>query len=150
MAAAPIRAAAAIYSWGETADPAGGNYPSLGIRGGWNCLYLFNPGSGPTARMVPARSDTACATRTANEGKRLRVVVHAASPEMKASDIPAVARWEWGSTPAGETNVIWIRWGDRACEIGPDDFTPEPELPDSVQGERARAHWQYEGGSKGP
>lgn len=128
----PQRAAAVIYSWGQD-DPRTGDYPSLGITGGWNCLYLSRAGTRVEARMVPAITSDDCQLPPSSAGTALEVIARPLSAGMLAEDIPEVARWGWASTKDGPTNDIWVRCGDLACEIGPRDFKPERALPDEIK-----------------
>ena len=128
----PQRAAAVIYSWWKD-DPRTGDYPALGIEGGWNCLYLSPSGGGVVARMVPARRQDECLKPASAEGTMLEVHTQAPPSGMTADDIPAVARWGWAVTQGGPTNDIWVRCGGLACEVGPMGFKPEADLPADVR-----------------
>lgn len=130
--ARPQRATAVIYSWPER-NPTRGDYPALGIKAGWNCLFLTPNGTTVTARMVPVRKQEQCMKPPGSEGTDLDVVTQAPPVGMTEDDIPAVARWAWSTTPNGPTNSIWVRCGNVACDIGPRGFKPEAPLPSDVQ-----------------
>lgn len=114
-----------IYTWG-------GNYSPLGIKPGFNCLYLFVTAGRQRARMVPinnlvpsAQRDSACiiprsdmATNT-NYGKEL-LVLRDTDPTLTPDDYPPVARWDWDTVHFKQ--YIGIRCGSAWCEIGDSDL----------------------------
>jgi len=121
---------AEIYTWG-------GNYPPLGIKPGFNCLYLFVTGGQQRARMVPianlptANQDSSCivprpdmATNT-GYGKEL-LVRQDTEPGLTADDYPPVARWDWDAVHLKQ--YIGIRCGSAWCEIGDSDLVVSTAL----------------------
>jgi hypothetical protein len=128
-----MRASAVIYSW-NTRNPVTGDYPSLGIKAGWNCLYVYQGGHGVQARMIPATTDTLCLKPPRGEaGTVLEVIATPPPAGMGPDDIPPVARWAGDLGAGARTNHIWIRCGNMSCEIGPRGFKPERDLPPEVK-----------------
>jgi hypothetical protein len=135
--AKPPRASAVIYSWGGNKDTETGDYDPLGIKAGFNCLYLSRVNNQVQAMMVPVDVDTACTKQPTVPGTMLQVKEQPTPPGLGAVDIPAVARWEGEFSHGGRSQHIWIRCGDRACLVGRHGFTPSRPIPDRVQQELA-------------
>jgi len=113
---APIAVpAATVYSYG-------GVYASLGIRPGFNCLYLWDSKSWK-AKMVP--NPTGNCTPPVNplavEGTELEVRV-VSNPQYGPPDYPPVARWDWDARRSKQ--YIGIMCGAAWCEIGDRGFVP--------------------------
>lgn len=116
---------ATIYSYG-------GTYASLGIRPGFNCLFLTPPKTSTqnwTAQMVSV-ADSNClnlatlkphGTPTTLEARRTHVP---AGTPFTINDYPAVARWDWGKWKTFGRQHIGIRCGHAWCEVGAPGFTP--------------------------
>ena len=100
----------------------GGNYPSLGIRNGFNCLYLWNPPDWKAA-LIPQAANPDCRYKRTVEPLppeavplTVRVISNAAFPPFRDAEYPPVARWDWD--PASSQQFIGIRCGIAWCEIG--------------------------------
>lgn len=129
----PRRAAAAIFSWGYGEDPTLGDFPTLGIRAGWNCLYLEPSGASVVATMVPVKDESACVLPRTSNGTTLEVRTTGPSQGLTPDDIPAVARWDGDFAQGGKTQQIWVRCGDYACVVGPSGFKEGDALPSEVK-----------------
>jgi hypothetical protein len=122
---------AEIVSWG-------GTYPPLGIKPGFNCLYVFKDHGRRRARLIPvALTDSACNTTIRNPlaetaGKELIVLRDEAHPEDGTTDgdFPPVARWDWDSLH--HKQYIGIKC-DREmwCAVGDSDLVPSPQQAES-------------------
>ncbi len=111
-------AAAEIYAWD-------GDYPRLGIRQGFNCLYMMPDIKRREiirwrAWVIPVRErgDQCTAPLDPNdpgaEAKELRVgVVQSA---LHGQDVPAVARWDWN--PTNNSQTIGIKCDINWCIVG--------------------------------
>lgn len=107
--------AATVYSYG-------GTYPSLGIRAGFSCLYLWNPPSW-RAKMVPSSSgDCRPPVNPATVNGTVLEVRVASNPQYGAADYPPVARWDWDARRSKQ--YIGIMCGAAWCEIGDGGFVP--------------------------
>lgn len=116
---------ATIYSYG-------GTYSPLGIRPGFNCLFLTPPSTNTkdwTAEMVSV-ADSNClnqatlkpyGTPTSLEARRVPMPV--ATP-FTPDDYPAAARWDWGTLKGHGQQYIGIRCGRSWCEVGAKSFKP--------------------------
>jgi hypothetical protein len=116
-----------------------GNYPTLGIVAGMNCLYVWYYSVNGvvlwTAKMTPAVSDL-CPQRTAGEleslpGKVLQVKREEVEDPVTGqkfvrADYPEVARWDWDSVH--KTQYVSIVCDVAWCSIGEQDFTESPKL----------------------
>jgi hypothetical protein len=98
-------------------------YSTLGIKRGFNCLYLYGKAetvSGLEARMIPVgANDTNCLKPlpSGNVGTVLEVR-RTRFPKMT---VPPVARWDWDGTHLKQ--YIGIDCGSAAyCDIGPAGF----------------------------
>jgi hypothetical protein len=112
---------AVIYDF----DPKAG-YAPLGIRPGFNCLYLWNAGSWQ-ARLVNLGMETGPCEIAMDSSDRLiqggvPLEVHAAPPpdHLTVADLPPVARWDWDSSQ----QIIQIRCGAEWCQVGGKGFRP--------------------------
>ncbi len=114
---------AVIYTWG-------GRYDRLGIRNGFNCVYLHTPAT-PGAKVLPLGTDRAdCpdtirADRSPRGVKDLSVRRRTISG-LSAADYPRVARWEWDDRQLQQFIGIMC---DAWCWIGPSGFAPAPSYP---------------------
>jgi hypothetical protein len=116
-----------------------GTYPRLGVRPGFNCLFLyahpFPPGTQPTqwgAKMVSIGANSNCLDHQLNPyppavGKVLQVKPSRPDPRFKDADYPAVARWDWD--PKRKEQYIGIKCGAAWCEVGDSGFTPSRAYP---------------------
>jgi hypothetical protein len=127
--AKPQRASAVIHSWGDNKDTETGDYEPLGIKAGFNCLYLSRINNKVQARMVAVNADTNCTKPPADTGVSLQVMEQPTPPGLGATDIPPVARWEGDFSRGGRSHHIWIRCGDHACLVGRKGFKPSLEIP---------------------
>jgi hypothetical protein len=128
----------------------GGTYEPLGIRPGFNCLYVYADTSAIAedgepimrAKMHPVGSQEQECGNAANaaalSGKELSVRKDA-PPEFRFEDYPAVARWDWDAT--NRKQYIGIKCGAAWCEVGDSGFVPSPvhDLPDASLRQR-RVH----------
>ncbi len=108
---------ATIYSYG-------GQYDPLGIKPGFNCLFLYWNGKQWGAKLVPwgGVDDPNCADRRFNpytSGKVLQVLTINGPPFVDA-DYPAIARWDWD--PVHHEQYIGIKCGPAWCEVGNSGF----------------------------
>jgi hypothetical protein len=102
-----------------------GDYPQLGIRPGFNCLFLAGSGKSWTAKMIPWGSNkNNCAdghiTPGPGVGTDLAVQQQPVSPEFRPQDFPPVARWDRDA--ADRDYTIGMRCGAAWCEIGKPGF----------------------------
>ncbi len=120
---------ATIYSYGES-------YAALGIRPGFNCLFLHRDtaqGSPVEARMVPwGETDPDCgAVRPADEGPDDRLntgkdldlqpaTTSTFAMAFTSKDFPPVARWDFDSV--NNEHYIGLTCGSRWCQIGDAGF----------------------------
>lgn len=115
---------ATVYSWDSTTG-----YAPLGIRPGFNCLYLWHDNS-PVPRWRAAvvkrwEGPEACGETLDPEkvtGTMLEVQTVILPDSLTPADIPPVARWDWDATTSQQ--YIDIRCGDQWCQIGPQGFHP--------------------------
>lgn len=115
---------ATVYTWDSTAG-----YAPLGIRPGFNCLYLWHDGA-PVPRWRAAmvkrwEGPKGCGESLDPErvnGTPLQVETVPLPDGLLPSDIPQVTRWDWDSTTAQQ--YIDIRCGDQWCQVGPPGFKP--------------------------
>lgn len=111
--------AATIYSHG-------GTYDALGIKPGFNCLFLFRKFNDArwSAKMVPwgGSTDPNCGDRRYDplSTGTLLVVNSGTSPSFGPKDYPPVARWDWDATH--QQHYIGIACGPAWCEVGKADF----------------------------
>jgi hypothetical protein len=122
LATGPVIAAAELVSFD-------GDYDTLGIKLGFNCLYLINDDSPSRvgARMVPVgaqEKDCGKSYDPAMGGKAL--IVTPEYPELNASDYPPVARWEWD--PNNNVHVIGIKCRITWCNVAPEGIHPSPAM----------------------
>lgn len=109
-------------------------YEPLGIRPGFNCLFLWNDGRWH-ARLVAlgpkapnATDPTKCldpidqTSRPIVGGTELEVRATAVPEPLKPSDIPPVARWDWEAKAPRQ--FIGIRCGNEWCDVGTPGFEP--------------------------
>ena len=102
----------------------GGDYPTLGVKKGFNCLFLYgklNSLNGLEAKVIPvAMDETKCAMigdPSTAMGTILEVHRHRFSD---TSNVPDVARWDWDSTH--NKQHIGIGCGSAWCDIGAPGF----------------------------
>ncbi len=111
--------AATIYSHG-------GTYDQLGIKPGFNCLFLFRnvQTAALSAKMVPwgGSTDPNCGDRTYNPLSvgTLLTVNSSTSSSLDAKGYPPVARWDWDAT--NHQHYIGIACGPAWCEVGKTGF----------------------------
>jgi len=108
---------ATIYSYG-------GQYDPLGIKPGFNCLFLYAKGEKWGAKLVPwgGSDDPDCADRRFDpftSGKALEVRT-TQSLGFADADYPANARWDWD--PEHREQYIGIKCGPAWCEVGNPGF----------------------------
>jgi hypothetical protein len=112
-----------------------GDYPALGIKQGFNCLYLYHRGKGqgwhaamywlggvekPCTEHVrwkwldslARHQDTATSPKTVT---LLKVNRH---PHSDTGSVPKVARWDWDAVKGQETHYIGIYCGNAWCDVG--------------------------------
>lgn len=106
----------------------GGRYPHLGIKTGFNCLYLWDPPSWKAA-MIWQYDNPDCRSRpsvTALPANAMLLPVHAIQPQsvppFREREYPPVARWDWD--PKAQEQYIGVRCGLAWCEVG------GPSVPD--------------------
>ena len=111
--------AATIYSHG-------GTYDALGIKPGFNCLFLFrDPLTAVlSAKMVPSggSTDPNCGDQTYKplSTGTLLTVNSSTGSSLDAKDYPPVARWDWDAT--NHQHYIGIACGQAWCEVGKAGF----------------------------
>ncbi len=116
--------AAEIYSFEK-------DYPALGIKGGFNCLFLkrsFDSNGIATwhALMVAVGSaEPTCGSKfdsnpSVTTTTRLQVRVRPNPAGLSSTDVPAVARWDWDRER--REHYIGIKCGRQWCEVGRDGF----------------------------
>jgi hypothetical protein len=125
------RLAAIIYSYQKPYDvlPEQG-YPLLGIKTGFNCLYLQPDGKNWTAFVTQLDKHTNKCNEVWSGKERHMLQVHPLAPPdgYTPQDIPPVARWDWDASHSWQ--YIGIRCGNWWCEAGPEGFRPsENHLP---------------------
>ena len=103
-------------------------YPALGIRPGFNCLYLAQDAAargGWSAKMVPIGPDfTKCDGSKAFDtlvGQRLDVFATAPT-DFRPEDLPPVARWGWQEDT--EKQYLSLRCGNQWCDLSDGSFRP--------------------------
>jgi hypothetical protein len=106
-----------------------GNYPSLGIERGFNCLFLSRNATSWSALMVPWGVDkNDCGdghiTPGPTNSTKLDVLQQAVGAGFRPSDFPPVARWD--RDKGDSLYIIGIRCGAAWCEIGKTGFQPSP------------------------
>lgn len=120
---------------------AGGLYPQLSIRPGFNCLVMrWDPDSDEwEAGMKPVGSLAECEGPVPMPAEP-RLDVHANVVEGISSDdhYPPVARWGFDDT-ATRLHYMIVKCGDAMCSIGPPGFTRRA-TPDSLVAAGASAH----------
>jgi len=104
-------ALATIYSYD-------GDYPLLGIRQGFSCLYFLRGGAGgPAYRAFMVKSGNEkcdpAITALPTDSRELRVIM--TTPGSADEDYPPVARWDWN----GAFQYIGIKCGAAWCSVGP-------------------------------
>lgn len=120
----------------------GGYYPWLGIRNGFNCLYLWNPPDWKAA-MIPQSDNPDCRYRRTVEPLppeavplTVQAIAPVAAPPFRDREYPPVARWDWDQT--SRQQFIGIRCGMAWCEVGRSSAAstagawpdyPPPDLP---------------------
>jgi hypothetical protein len=98
-------------------------YDTLGIKTGFNCLYLLRDASadfGIKALMVPVGTEEKECEKpyqTSMGGHELLAVPYEVPAGLTWEDLPAVARWDWD--PATKVQFIGLRCGFFWCEVGP-------------------------------
>jgi hypothetical protein len=111
-----------------------GDYSPLGIKRGFNCLFLYSTPE-PRARMVPVGANEArCsqpfdATDESAPGLTLEVRKVLGSTDLanlKEEDIPPVARWD--RDVEHRQHYIGVKCGSAWCEIGPEGFTTSQNM----------------------
>lgn len=135
---------AELYAWD-------GNYDALGIKQGWNCLYLFPSGGKAEygALMVPVTNASACLAQAAADTLSARpdvklLYVHTDTVRgLGVGDYPAVGRWEWDA----QHRAAYIGLGchDRWCAVTSSaTFTP-PVVGNPGPGHRLMRVWRVQG-----
>lgn len=128
--------AAVIEVDAPTGTPLRGEYTSLNLRPGVNCLWLANPANAagnPTGWVayVTVASGLGTCDRPV-EGSvlpSLTVTRFADSPRFRHADFPPVARFSEAQYPGGSTYgqpLIGVKCLDGWCEIGPMGAVPTP------------------------
>jgi hypothetical protein len=105
----------------------GGNYPQLGVKPGWNCLFLYFKGDTLKAKMVPVgRSDQPCKPSVNPEALVGTMLLVHREPQAgyQDKDYPPVARWDADTTPGHYLQYAGLKCGDAWCEVGPATFRP--------------------------
>ncbi len=113
---------ATIYSYG-------GDYPSLGIKPGFNCLFVFRVNNAWRAKMVPlGESDPDCGNSRIDAFTATGTTLLVRSTSNTSTsysvtdpDYPPVARWDWD--PKGLRHYVGIKCGPAWCEVGSPAFT---------------------------
>ena len=114
-------------------------YSPLGIRRGWNCLYLYRTQDANQygAVLTPVDSGRACLHDLTPENAE--ALVEQVTPlfvrrtdGLRDADYPAVGRWEWDARYGRQ--YIGIKCGSGWCEIAGDErFASSPEYaPDAA------------------
>lgn len=101
----------------------GGEYPTLGIEPGFNCLFFYRRfnANGWSAKMVPwgGSADPDCGDRLydpySTTGTELEVRPLDQST-FGPKDFPGVARWDWDAE--NRQHYIGITCGSKWCEVG--------------------------------
>lgn len=113
-----------------------GTYDALGIKPGFNCLFLTRSAGKWSAVMVhrgQGRTAAACNRQDSTSSNPLtgqpldvimRVVGPVFPPRFRPNDYPPVARWDWDSV--NRKQYIGIRCGAAWCEVGAPGFQPSP------------------------
>ena len=108
-----------------------GVYDYLGIKPGFNCLFLMNSGGAWAASMVPrgqGDSKKNCGdpgiNPTSPESKKLRVIATNYGGQFNPEDFPPVARWDYDTSHS--KHYVGVRCGAAWCEVGDTDLTPSP------------------------
>lgn len=123
-AASRAVAIATIYTWDATTG-----YAPLGIRPGFNCLFLWHDNS-PVPRWKASMAKRGEGPESCGEpldpeqvkGTPLQVEPVSLPGGLTPADIPEVVRWDWDSTTAQQ--YIDIRCGDQWCQVGPPGYKP--------------------------
>lgn len=117
-----VGTAAAVGIPAATILSYGGNYSPLGIKNGFNCLYLWNPPDWKAA-MIPQSANADCRYKRTVEPLppeavplTVRVIAPVALPPFRDREYPPVARWDWDQ--ASKQQSIGIRCGVAWCEVG--------------------------------
>ncbi len=152
-------AVASILSWDD-------GYKPLGIRIGYNCLYVWSDGTWAadgkptkTAAMVPVSTDSACIQdldpdHLPSGNTKLWVLRHDLSVPVTTggavthygeADYPEVARWDWD--PQVHIQFIGIGCGGMWCDIGPASlhYLPAHDDPASQAKPDVRRVFQIKG-----
>lgn len=103
-----------------------GDYEALGIKKGFNCLYLIEDITVPSrisARMVPVGDvETNCGRQYDPSFGGTVLATQAEYQLFKPTDYPPVARWEWD--PDHNLQIIGIRCFPTWCHVGPLSASP--------------------------
>lgn len=130
-----------------------GPYQALGIRQGFNCLYLAADttriGTAYQAWMVPVAADSACSKAMVPaqlavmpDAMRLDVRPRNMGQQYQTADYPQVARWDWDRS--GNRQYIGIGCRDAWCEIGR-DFQPSQNYDNGSPSAHDRRTMQIKG-----
>jgi hypothetical protein len=111
--------AAEIVAWA--------NYDPLGIKAGFNCLYLARDGGAWQAEMVPSfEEEQDCSEPNPSPGSGKRLGVQSTGVGFRDADYPPVARWDWEETDS--LHYIGIKCGAEWCEVHATDIVFDPSL----------------------
>jgi len=115
-----------------------GVYDYLGIKPGFNCLFLMNGGGHWAATIVArgqgsANKDCAAAgiNPTGPNSKSLRVIPNDYGGGFAPEDFPPAARWDWDSLH--KKQYVGVRCGRAWCEVGDSDLVPSPGYGGGLQ-----------------
>jgi hypothetical protein len=107
----------------------GDSYPPLGIKPGFNCVFVWMEGSEWRAAMRPygenegeCRQPQSLSNVFEGEAGRTLAIVRSTSPSLSLNDYPNVARWDWDVRR--EQQVIGFKCLDGWCEVGEMGATP--------------------------
>lgn len=100
---------ATVVNWGGF-DQEVIEYDALGIRDGWNCLWLRSDNG--WRATVTRRDDVPCAVQDAPSGSYNLDVLRVYHPELRNT-----ARWGWSE--ARSSHLIGVKCGSAWCWVGP-------------------------------
>ena len=126
-------AVAIIFTYAE-------EYKPLGIKRGFNCVYLADPNAWK-AIMVPVPSEDACFADklfSSITGTHLSVHPVAPSAPLTGDDVPPVGRWDWD--PTNGKYYVGLRCLNAWCEVGYEPGAPTLVSSASYTATAAPAH----------
>jgi hypothetical protein len=109
-------ALAEVVSWG-------GEYPSLGIKPYFNCLFVYDSDALKAVMVPVGRDDKPCTEivdPTAVVGTQLRVRATSRAG-LTAEDYPPVGKWD--TDPRTGSMYVGMICGDKWCELAPEATT---------------------------